>query len=58
MTMAKCPECGSEDYDVIYIEDTEYNTSYIDCLVKVRCENCGKVFWVKEVFEFGSSRND
>lgn len=56
--MVKCPKCGSDDYDVLFIEDWEYNSNGAIAHVKAKCENCEKEFWVKELFKFKDAIND
>ena len=55
--MAKCKNCNSEDYEIIYIEEYDYNGDYIRVLAKARCCGCGKEFWVREYFDFDDSKN-
>jgi YgiT-type zinc finger domain-containing protein len=55
--MAKCKNCNSEDYEIIYIEEYDYNGDYIRVLAKARCCECGKEFWVREYFDFDDSKN-
>lgn len=55
--MAKCPKCGSEDYTVIYVADTEYDYDRIITIGEAECEDCKAIFWVKEFFEFKNSIN-
>lgn len=55
--MAKCPICNSEEYNEIYVEEHDYNGDYVIALVKVRCCDCGKEFWVREYFDFDRSEN-
>lgn len=55
--MAKCPKCNCEDYDVIYIEDHDYIGDEIILTVKVKCNDCGEEFWVREKYEFKNSTN-
>lgn len=55
--MAKCKNCNSKDYEIIYIGEYDYNEDYITALVKVRCSECGKEFWVREYFNFNDSKN-
>ena len=55
--MAKCKKCNSEDYEIIYIEEYDYNGDYIRVLAKARCCKCGKEFWVREYFDFDDSKN-
>ena len=55
--VAKCQICKSDDYESIYIEEYDYNGSFIIVLAKARCCNCGAEFWVREYFDFGKSKN-
>lgn len=55
--MVKCPKCKSDDYDVLYIEECAYKGSEIITLVKVKCCECGKEFWVTEYFVFDTANN-
>jgi len=55
--VAKCQICKSDDYESIYIEEYDYNESFIIVLAKARCCNCGAEFWVREYFDFGKSKN-
>ena len=55
--MAKCKNCGSEDYEVIYIEEHDYNGDYITVVAKVRCCDCGEEFWIRAYFDFGEGEN-
>lgn len=55
--MIKCSKCKSDDYDVLYIEDYEYHADEIIVLVKARCCNCDKEFWVKETFLYSEAEN-
>ena len=55
--MAKCKNCNSKDYEIIYIEEYNYNGDCITVLAKARCCECEKEFWVKEYFNFDDSKN-
>lgn len=55
--MAKCPICNSKDYEVIYIEEHDYNGDCVIVFAKARCCDCGKEFWVREYFNFDMSEN-
>ena len=55
--MAKCKNCNSADYEIIYIEEYEYHGDYILVLAKAHCCECGKDFWVREYFSFDNSKN-
>ena len=55
MTIAKCKKCKSDDYEIIHIENYEYEGDCISMLAKVRCCECGNEFYVKEFFDFSSS---
>ena len=55
--MVKCPQCGSEDYEISYIEDTEYSTDAIMVVEKACCCDCDEEFWVREFFSFDYSEN-
>ena len=55
--MAKSKNCNSEDYEITYIEEYDYNGDYISILAKARCCECNKKFWVREYFDFDNSEN-
>lgn len=55
--MVKCPICNSKDYEVIYIEEHDYNGDCVIVFAKARCCDCGKKFWVREYFNFDMSEN-
>jgi hypothetical protein len=55
--MVKCPKCKSEDYEEIYIDDYSYYGDEITILIKARCCECKKEFWVKEFFTFDNAKN-
>lgn len=54
--MVKCPKCKSEDYEVKYIGDYNYQGDEIITLANVRCCECNKEFWVKEFFTFSDAK--
>lgn len=55
--MAKCPKCKSDSYEVYYIEDYSYEGDEIITLTKARCCECGKEFYVREIFTFDGAEN-
>lgn len=50
--MVKCPKCKSEDYEVNYVGDYNYQGDEIITLANVRCCECDKEFWIREFFTF------
>lgn len=59
MMFAKCPKCDSEDYNILFIEGWEYKCfGVVTALMKVKCDDCGNEFWVRENYEFESSVNN
>lgn len=60
--MVKCPKCGSNMYDVEYIEETNrmydhnYDNECVTQTVKVTC-CCGHQFSVQEKFIFVNAEN-
>lgn len=55
--MVKCPKCKSEDYEEVYVDDYSYYGDEITVLIKARCCECKKEFWVKEFFTFDGAKN-
>lgn len=60
--MVRCPKCGSNMYDVEYVEETNRmydharNNDCVTQIVKVTC-CCGHQFLVKEKFIFADAKN-
>jgi DNA-directed RNA polymerase subunit RPC12/RpoP len=55
--MVKCPKCGSEYYTILYIDEHDGDNDLIYRFSKVKCDDCGSRFFIKETFKFVDDEN-
>lgn len=55
--MVKCPKCKCEEYEILYSDGYDFDEDNIRVSVRVECTECGKKFWVEELYKFKSARN-
>lgn len=57
--MVKCPNCKSEYYTILYIDEYDEASDGEGLLrfSKVKCDDCGSKFYIKETFKFASDEN-
>lgn len=55
--MVKCPKCNCEEYEILYSNGFNHYEDIIDVTLKVECAECGKKFWIRQLFYFESEEN-
>lgn len=55
--MVRCPKCKSEYYTIIYIDEYDGNDNKLFRFSKVKCDDCGGRFFIKETFKFEKDEN-
>lgn len=55
--MVKCPNCKSEYYTILYIDEYDGDDDKIYRFSKVKCDDCRSRFYIKETFNFVSDEN-
>ena len=55
--MIKCPNCKSEYYTVLYIDEYDGEDDKVYRISKVKCDDCESRFYITETFKFVSDEN-
>ena len=55
--MVRCPKCKSEDYTISYIDEYDGDDNEVYRFSKVKCDDCGSRFFIKETFKFVDDEN-
>ena len=55
--MVRCPKCLSEYYTITYIDEYDSDGDELYRFSKVKCDDCGGRFFIKEKFKFVSDEN-
>jgi DNA-directed RNA polymerase subunit RPC12/RpoP len=55
--MVRCPKCLSEYYTITYVDEYDSDGDELYRFSKVKCDDCGGRFFIKEKFKFVRDEN-